>query len=126
MAVVPIRKLTRGAHRRQLHRRVRRHIGGTLERPRLAVFRSLRQIYAQVIDDHAGRTLASASSLDPEFQKQMKTGGNLAAAKLVGKLIGERTRAAGLSQVVFDRGGYKYHGRVKALADAAREAGLEF
>jgi large subunit ribosomal protein L18 len=126
VAVVPIRKLTRGAHRRQLHRRVRRHLGGTPERPRLAVFRSLRQIYAQVIDDQAGRTLASASSIDAEFQKQMKTGGNLAAAKLVGKLIGERARAAGLNKVVFDRGGYQYHGRVKALADAAREAGLEF
>jgi large subunit ribosomal protein L18 len=126
VAVVPIRKLTRGAHRRQLHRRVRRNIGGTLERPRLAVFRSLRQVYAQLIDDQAGRTLASASSLDAEFQKQLKTGGNLAAAKLVGKLIGERARAAGITKVVFDRGGYKYHGRVKALADCAREAGLEF
>jgi large subunit ribosomal protein L18 len=126
VAVVPIRKLTRGSHRRQLHRRVRRHVGGTQERPRLAVFRSLRQVYAQVIDDQAGRTLVSASSLDAEFQKQMKTGGNLAAAKLVGKLVGERARAAGISKVVFDRGGYKYHGRVKALADSAREAGLEF
>jgi large subunit ribosomal protein L18 len=126
VAVVPIRKLTRGAHRRQLHRRVRRHVGGTPERPRLAVYRSLRQVYAQVIDDQAGRTLVSASSLDAEFQKQMKTGGNLAAAKLVGKLVGERARAAGISKVVFDRGGYKYHGRVKSLADAAREAGLEF
>ncbi|MDE3135674.1 MAG: 50S ribosomal protein L18 [Acidobacteriota bacterium] len=121
-----MRKLTRGAHRRQLHRRVRRQVGGTPERPRLAVFRSLRQVYAQVIDDQAGRTLVSASSLDAEYQKQLKTGGNLAAAKLVGKLIGERARAAGISKVVFDRGGYKYHGRVKALADAAREAGLEF
>jgi large subunit ribosomal protein L18 len=126
VAVVPIRKLTRSAHRRQLHRRVRRKVRGTPERPRLAVFRSLRQIYAQLIDDLAGRTLASASSLDPEFLKQMKTGGNLAAAKLVGKLVGERARAAGLSSVVFDRGGYQYHGRVKALAEAAREAGLEF
>ncbi len=126
MAVVPIRKLTRGGHRRQVHRRVRRRIHGTPERPRLAIFRSLRQIYAQVIDDQAGSTLVSASSIDPEFQKQLKTGGNIAAAKLVGKLIGERARAAGHTQVVFDRGGYKYHGRVKALADAAREAGLEF
>lgn len=126
MAVVPIRKLTRGAHRRQLHRRVRRNLGGTPDRPRLAVYRSLRQVYAQVIDDQAGRTLVSASSLDAEFQKQMKTGGNLAAAKLVGKLVGERARAAGITKVVFDRGGYKYHGRVKSLADAAREAGLEF
>ncbi len=126
MAVVPIRKLTRGAHRRQVHRRVRRRVRGTPERPRLAVFRSMRQIYAQVIDDHAGRTLAAASSLDAEFQKQLKTGGNLAAAKLVGKLIGERAQAAGVRQVVFDRGGYQYHGRVKALAEAAREMGLGF
>jgi large subunit ribosomal protein L18 len=126
VAVVPIRKLTRGGHRRQLHRRVRHRVCGTSERPRMAIFRSLRQIYAQVIDDQAGRTLASASSIDPEFQKQMKTGGNIAAAKLVGKLIGERVREAGHTKVVFDRGGYKYHGRVKALADAAREAGLEF
>jgi large subunit ribosomal protein L18 len=126
VAVVPIRKLTRGAHRRQLHRRVRLHVDGTPARPRLAVYRSLRQVYAQVIDDQAGRTLVSASSLDAEFQKQLKTGGNLAAAKLVGKLIGERARAAGITKVVFDRGGYKYHGRVKSLADAAREAGLEF
>ncbi len=126
MAVVPIRKLTRGAHRRQVHRRVRRRVRGTPERPRLAVFRSMRQIYAQVIDDQAGRTLAAASSLDAEFQKQLKTGGNLAAAKLVGKLIGERAQAAGVRLVVFDRGGYQYHGRVKALAEAARETGLGF
>jgi large subunit ribosomal protein L18 len=126
VAVVPIRKMTRSAHRRQLHRRVRRRVEGTAERPRLAVFRSLRQIYAQLIDDQTGRTLASASSLDPEFRKQLKTGGNLAAAKLVGRLIGERARAAGHTKVAFDRGGYQYHGRVKSLADAAREAGLEF
>jgi large subunit ribosomal protein L18 len=126
VAVVPIRKMTRGAHRLQLHRRVRRRVEGTPERPRLAVFRSLRQIYVQLIDDQTGRTLASASSLDPEFRKQMKTGGNLAAAKLVGRLIGERARSAGHTKVVFDRGGYQYHGRVKSLADAAREAGLEF
>jgi len=126
VAVVPIRKLTRSAHRRQLHRRVRRQVRGTPERPRLAVFRSLRQIYAQLIDDQAGRTLAAASSLDPEFRKQLKSGGNLAGAKLVGKLVGERARSAGHAKVVFDRGGYQYHGRVKCLADAAREAGLEF
>lgn len=126
MAVVPIRKLTRSGHRRQLHRRVRRKVQGTLERPRLAVFRSLRQTYAQLIDDQAGRTLSSANSLDPEFRKQLKTGGNAAAAKLVGRLIGERALAGGWKKVVFDRGGYQYHGRVKALAEAAREAGLEF
>ncbi|HEV2388404.1 MAG TPA: 50S ribosomal protein L18 [Candidatus Acidoferrales bacterium] len=118
--------MTRSGHRRQLHRRVRRKVGGTAARPRLAVFRSLRQTYAQLIDDLAGRTLASASSLDAEFRKQLKTGGNAAAGKLVGKLIGERALAGGWKQVVFDRGGYQYHGRVKALAEAAREAGLEF
>ncbi len=126
MAVVPIRKLTRSAHRRQLHRRVRRRVRGTAQRPRLAVFRSLRHVYAQLIDDQTGRTAASASSVDPEFLKQLKTGGNIAAAKLVGKLIGERARAAGHTQAVFDRGGYQYHGRVKALAEAARASGLEF
>ncbi len=126
MAVVPIRKLTRSAHRERLHRRVRRRVRGTPERPRLAVFRSLRHIYAQVIDDTAGRTLAAASSLDPAFRQQMQGGGNVAAARLVGRLVAERALAAGVRRVVFDRGGYKYHGRVRALAEAAREAGLEF
>ncbi len=126
MAVVPIRKLTRSAHRQRLHRRVRRRVRGTPERPRLAVFRSLRHIYAQVIDDTAGRTLAAASSLDPAFRQQMQGGGNVAAARLVGRLVAERALAAGVRRVVFDRGGYKYHGRVRALAEAAREAGLEF
>jgi large subunit ribosomal protein L18 len=110
----------------RIHRRVRTRVVGTPERPRLCVFRSLGHIYAQVIDDRAGRTLASASSLDAEVRKQLKGGGNLAAAKVVGKAISERARAAKIEQVVFDRGGYKYHGRVKALADAAREAGLKF
>jgi large subunit ribosomal protein L18 len=126
VAVVPIRKLTRSAHRQRLHRRVRRRVRGTPERPRLAVFRSLRHIYAQVIDDTAGRTLAAASSLDPAFRQQMQGGGNVAAARLVGRLVAERALAAGVRRVVFDRGGYKYHGRVRALAEAAREAGLEF
>jgi large subunit ribosomal protein L18 len=126
VGVVPIRKLTRSAHRQRLHRRVRRRVRGTPERPRLAVFRSLRHIYAQVIDDTAGRTLAAASSLDPGFRQQMQGGGNVAAARLVGRLVAERALAAGVRRVVFDRGGYKYHGRVRALAEAAREAGLEF
>jgi large subunit ribosomal protein L18 len=126
MAGVPVRKLSRDAHRMRIHRRVRTRVVGTPERPRLCVFRSLGHIYAQVIDDRAGRTLASASSLDAEVRKQLKGGGNLAAAKVVGKAISERARAAKIEQVVFDRGGYKYHGRVKALADAAREAGLKF
>ncbi|HEX9224385.1 MAG TPA: 50S ribosomal protein L18 [Candidatus Acidoferrales bacterium] len=126
MAGVPVRKLSRDAHRMRIHQRVRTRVVGTPERPRLCVFRSLGHIYAQVIDDRAGRTLASASSLDAEVRKQLKGGGNLAAAKVVGKAISERARAAKIEQVVFDRGGYKYHGRVKALADAAREAGLKF
>ena len=99
---------------------------GTQERPRLAVFRSLKNIYAQVIDDRAGKTLASASTTDKDTKKNLKGGGNVAAAKVVGKAVAERAKAAGVSKVVFDRGGYKYHGRVKALADAAREAGLQF
>ena len=126
MAGVPVRKLSRDAHRMRIHQRVRTRVVGTPERPRLCVFRSLGHIYAQVIDDRAGRTLASASSLDAEVRKQLKGGGNLAAAQVVGKAISERARAAKIEQVVFDRGGYKYHGRVKALADAAREAGLKF
>ena len=126
MATEPARKLSRNAHRLRIHRRVRKDLRGVPERPRLCVFRSLKHIYAQVIDDHAGRTLAAASSLDPDVRKQIKGGGNVAAAKVVGKIIGERAHAAGVIKVVFDRGGYQYHGRVQALADAAREAGLEF
>jgi large subunit ribosomal protein L18 len=92
----------------------------------LSVYRSLDHIYAQIIDDRSGRTVASASSVDKETKKGLKGGGNIASAKAVGKIIAERAKAAGVSKVVFDRGGYKYHGRVKALADAAREAGLQF
>ncbi|MEM6616866.1 MAG: 50S ribosomal protein L18 [Pseudomonadota bacterium] len=95
-------------------------------RPRLSVFRSSKQIYAQVIDDTNGVTLASASSIEKDLRGSLKTGANVDAASTVGKLIGERASAAGVSTVIFDRGGYIYHGRVKALADAAREAGLEF
>jgi large subunit ribosomal protein L18 len=101
-------------------------VEGTEERPRLAVYRSLGHIYVQVIDDRLGKTLVSASSTDKEMKKSMKGGGNIAAAKQVGKAIAERSKAVGVAKVVFDRGGYKYHGRVKALADAAREAGLQF
>ena len=126
MATVRAQKLSRNAHRARIHLRVRRRVVGTPERPRLSVFRSLNHIYAQVIDDRTGRTLAAASSLDKETRKQLKGGGNLAAAKVVGKAIAERARATGVEQVVFDRGGYKYHGRVQALAEAAREAGLKF
>jgi large subunit ribosomal protein L18 len=122
----PVAKLSRTQHRRQVHRRVRRRVGGTEARPRLSVFRSLKHIYAQVIGDRDGRTLVSASSLDKQVRQQVSYGGNVAAARAVGKVLGERARQAGVTQVVFDRGGYKYHGRVKALAEAAREAGLEF
>jgi large subunit ribosomal protein L18 len=105
---------------------VRTRVTGTPERPRLCVYRSLEHIYAQVIDDRSGRTIVSASSVDKETKKNLKAGGNIASAKAVGKIIAERAKAAGVAKVVFDRGGYKYHGRVKALADAAREAGLQF
>jgi len=126
VARVPVRRISRDAHRRRVHERVRTRLSGTPERPRLCVYRSLGHIYAQVVDDRTGRTLASASSLDKETRKRMKGGGNIAAAKVVGKEIAERAKAAKVEKVVFDRGGYKYHGRVKALADAAREAGLQF
>ena len=126
MATVRVQKLSRDLHRRRVHARVRTRVEGTTERPRLCVYRSLGHIYAQVVDDRVGRTLVAASSLDKETRKQLKGGGNVAAAKVVGKAIAERALAAKIQKVVFDRGGYKYHGRVKALADAAREAGLQF
>jgi len=126
VASVPVRKLSREAHRRRVHARVRTRVIGTPERPRLCVYRSLEHIYAQVIDDSNRRTVVSASSLDKEVKKNLKGGGNVASAKAVGKFIADRAKAAGVVSVVFDRGGYKYHGRVKALADAAREAGLQF
>jgi large subunit ribosomal protein L18 len=126
VARVSVRRVSRDEHRRRIHERVRAKMDGTPERPRLCVYRSLGHIYAQLVDDRSGRTLASASSLDKETRKQIKGGGNVSAAKVVGKVIAERARAAKVEKVVFDRGGYKYHGRVKALADAAREAGLQF
>ena len=105
---------------------VRNSVSGTQERPRLSVYRSAKHIYAQVIDDVAGRTLAAAASTSGEVRGDLKTGANVAAAKVVGKAIAERAKAAGVTKVAFDRGGRKYHGRVKALADAAREGGLQF
>jgi len=126
VASVPVRKLSKDGHRKRVHARVRTRVTGTPERPRLCVYRSVGHIYTQVIDDRSGKTLASASTVDKETRKAVKGGGNIAAAKSVGKIIADRAKAAGVSKVVFDRGGYKYHGRVKALADAAREAGLEF
>jgi large subunit ribosomal protein L18 len=113
----------------RIHTRTRLKLRGSQERPRLAVFRSLKHIYAQVIDDREGRTLVAASSSEKKSGGEKKaggSGGNLAGAKQIGKLIAERAKSKGISKVVFDRGGYLYHGRVKALADAAREAGLEF
>ena len=108
--------------RNAIHRRIRRKVRGTTERPRLAIYRSLNHIYAQVIDDEQGRTLASASTTEKDLRGA--TGGNVEAAQRIGRAIAERAQAAGISRVVFDRGGYLYHGRVKALTDAAREAGL--
>jgi large subunit ribosomal protein L18 len=118
-----IRKIEKKKIRSRIHQRIRRKLSGTKERPRLAVFRSVAHIYAQVIDDVEGRTLVSASSVDKDGKTK---GGNVAAAKAIGKLVAERAKEKGVKQVVFDRGGYQYHGRIKALADAAREAGLEF
>ncbi|MFN4010789.1 50S ribosomal protein L18 [Pannonibacter carbonis] len=107
--------------------RVRRSIQKVANgRPRLSVFRSSKQIYAQIIDDQKGHTVASASTIEKDLRSSLKTGADVAAAAAVGKLVAERALAAGVKQVVFDRGGYQYHGRVKALADAAREGGLEF
>ena len=117
-----IRQIEKKEIRRRIHVRIRRKLAGSAERPRLAVFRSVAHIYAQVIDDQKGETLVSASSLS----LKLKTGGNVASAKEIGKAVAELAAAKGIKQVVFDRGGYLYHGRIKALADAAREAGLEF
>jgi len=111
------------------HRRVRAKVHGTPERPRLAVHRSLKHIYAQAIDDVNGQTLAAASSNEPEFRTQVSAeahGGNIGGAKKVGQVLAERAREKGITKVVFDRGGYPYHGRVRSLADGAREGGLEF
>ena len=109
--------------RMRIHRRIRRRVGGTPERPRLAVFRSLNHIYVQLIDDQDGRTIAAAASTEKDLRGK---GGNLEGAKLIGQKVAERAKEKGITKVVFDRGGYLYHGRVKALAEAAREAGLEF
>jgi large subunit ribosomal protein L18 len=115
-----ITQTKRNAIRQRIHDRIRRKLSGTTERPRLNVYRSLNNIYAQVIDDQTGQTLVSASTI------KSKTGGNIAAAKEIGKAVAEKAVEKGIKKVVFDRGGYLYHGRIKALADAAREAGLEF
>ena len=119
-------KLSRKESVGRRHRRIRKKVSGTPERPRLAVFRSNNHIYAQVIDDVAQNTLAAASTLDPNLKQQISATGTREASSAVGKLVAERTLSKGIKQVVFDRGGNIYHGRVKALADAAREAGLDF
>jgi len=120
------KQTTRNDVRRRIHLRIRKKVRGTTERPRLAIFRSLNHIFAQVIDDDKGVTVASASSLDKETGLGQGSGGNVAGAKVVGAEIAKRAKAKGIEGVVYDRGGYPYHGRVKALADAAREAGLKF
>jgi large subunit ribosomal protein L18 len=112
--------------RQRIRDRIRKKIHGSPERPRLAVFRSQGHIYAQVIDDDDGKTICCASSLDKDLKGKLKRGGNVAAAKEVGQLIAGRAKDKGIAAVVFDRGGFAYHGRIKALADAAREAGLKF
>ncbi len=112
--------------RKRRHRRIRNRISGTAERPRLNVFRSLDHIYAQVIDDVAGKTLASASTVDKDLRGEMADKPKKEQATMVGKAVAERAKAAGVSTVLFDRGGYLYHGRIKALADGAREGGLDF
>jgi large subunit ribosomal protein L18 len=119
-------KKTRSEMRKRRHIRVRKKLAGTSTRPRLNVFRSLNQIYAQVIDDSTGQTIVSVSTLDSTVKTKVKKQTKTDQAKLVGEEIAQRAKKAGIKAVIFDRGGYKYHGRVKALADAAREAGLEF
>jgi large subunit ribosomal protein L18 len=111
-------------HRRQL--RVRRRLLGSIDRPRLAVFRSSKHIYAQIIDDLAGKTLVSASTVDPDVRSQVKSGSNKQAAELVGSVLGQRAKQKGIGKVAFDRRHYKYHGRIQALADAVRKMGLQF
>lgn len=118
--------INRNKQRIKRHKSVRKGVFGTPEKPRMCVFRSNKNISVQVIDDTCGKTLCSASSLDKELSAQIKNGGNIESAKLVGKAIGERAKTKGITKVCFDRAGYLYHGRVKELADAAREAGLEF
>ena len=119
-------KLSRNDNRVARHERVRKYISGTPEVPRLCVFRSSKNIYAQIIDDVNGKTLVAASTLDKDIKAECEYGGNKAAAKLVGEKVGKAAVKAGIKQVCFDRGGYLYHGRVQELADGARSAGLEF
>jgi len=119
-------KTSKNIVRSRVHTRIRKKIEGTPERPRLNVYRSLNHIYVQVINDADGKTVAQASTVEGRKKGQRSTGGNIAAAKAIGKQIAERAKEKGITKVVFDRGGYLYHGRIKALAEAAREAGLQF
>ena len=119
-------KISKNVVRSRVHTRIRKRLEGTPERPRLNVYRSLNHLYVQVIDDVDGKTIAQASTVEGRTKGQRSTGGNVASAKEVGKRIAERAKQKGITKVVFDRGGYLYHGRIKALADAAREAGLQF
>jgi len=121
-----LQMVSKNAARRRIHVRIRARASGRAQMPRLNVFRSLKHIYAQVIDDATGHTVVAASTRDAEVRKTLKSGGNVSAAKVVGQVLAQRAIAAGIPGVVFDRGGYAYHGRVKALADAARAAGLKF
>ncbi|HYK90079.1 MAG TPA: 50S ribosomal protein L18 [Acidobacteriota bacterium] len=121
-----ITAIDRATERGKIHRRIRRKISGNPKRPRLCVYRSLNHIYAQIVDDTQGTTMVAASSVEKEVREGLKNAGNIQAAKAVGKTVAQRAKAKGIEAVVFDRGGYLYHGRVKALADAARESGLKF
>lgn len=121
------KRIDRNQARVRRHIRLRKKLSGTAERPRLSVYKSLHHIYAQIIDDVQGRTLLSASTVDPEIRSQVNGyGGNIESAKVVGKILAQKAKEKGINKVVFDRGGYKFHGRVAALAEAARENGLEF
>ena len=119
-------QISKNAVRQRIHQRSRRRLRGQAQAPRVNVYRSLNHIYVQIVDDTQGQTLVAASSRDKEVRKTLKNGGNVAAAKVVGRVLAEGAKTAGITRVVFDRGGYTYHGRVKALADAAREGGLKF
>ena len=121
-----ITPIDRSTERRRIHKRIRQKISGDANRPRLCIYRSLKFIYAQVVDDIKGETLVAASTAEKNVRGDLKRGGNIQASKAVGKTIAERAKAKGIETVVFDRGGYLYHGRIKAVAEAARESGLKF
>lgn len=121
-----ITPIDRSTERRRIHKRIRQRISGNVNRPRLCIYRSSKYIYAQIVDDTQGKTLVAASTAEKDVRGDLKQAGNIQASKLVGKAIAERAKAKGIETVVFDRGGYLYHGRIKAVAEAARESGLKF